>query len=198
MASASYKASAPLVFNGENYPIWVVKMKAYLHAFDLWDVIEVGEKLPILSQANPTIAQLKQHSEDVAKRFKVLSCIHSTISDSIFTRIMACESPKEAWDKLKEDFQGSDRMWQIQILNLLKEFDILKMREDESIKKYSDKILKLVNQLRLTREDLLEKRIVNKVFVSLLEKFEAKISSLEYFKDLSKTTITELVNALQA
>lgn len=28
----------------------------------------------------------------------------------MFTRIMACETAKEAWDKLKEEFEGSDRV----------------------------------------------------------------------------------------
>ncbi|WRX29551.1 Integrase [Theobroma cacao] len=72
------------------------------------------------------------------------------------------------------------------------------MKEDKTIKKYSDKIMKLVNQLRLLGEDLSERRIVNKVLVSLPEKFEAKISSLEDSKDLSQLTVAELVNALQA
>ena len=42
------------------------------------------------------------------------------------------------------------------------------------------------------------KRIVEKVMVTLPERFEAKISSLEDTWDLSILTLTELVNALQA
>ncbi|EOY00649.1 Uncharacterized protein TCM_010552 [Theobroma cacao] len=88
--------------------------------------------------------------------------------------------------------------WQMQPLNLHKEFEILRMKENEIIKGYSDKIMKLVNQLRLLEEDLSERRIVNKVLVSLPKKFEAKISSLEDSKDLSQLTIIELVNTFQA
>ncbi|GKV32940.1 hypothetical protein SLEP1_g41503 [Rubroshorea leprosula] len=43
-----------------------------------------------------------------------------------------------------------------------------------------------------------EKRIVEKVLVSLPEKFEHKISSLEDSKDMTQMTLSELVNALQA
>ncbi|WRX30250.1 hypothetical protein QQP08_022737 [Theobroma cacao] len=120
-------------------------MKAYLRAFHLWEVVEVvGEPL-VTRPTNSTITQIKQHSEEVAMHYKALSCIHSSMTDSIFTRIIACESPKEAWDKLKEEFHGSDKTRQIQVLNLLREFEVLKMREDETIKDYFEKVLKIVN-----------------------------------------------------
>ncbi|XP_017972491.1 PREDICTED: uncharacterized protein LOC108661117 [Theobroma cacao] len=197
MASTSYNAPAPPVFSGENYAIWSVKMEAYLRAFDLWEVVEVGGD-PSEQRQNPTIAQMKQYSEEVARRFKALSCIHSAVSDIIFTRIITCKSAKEAWDKLKEEFQGSVRTRQIQALNLWREFEILRMKEEEGLKDYTDKVIKVVNQLKLLGEDVPEKRVVNKILVSLPEKFEAKISSLEDSKDLSSFTVVELVNALHA
>ncbi|XP_021300771.1 uncharacterized protein LOC110429189 [Herrania umbratica] len=83
---------------------------------------------------------------------------------------MTCEAPKEAWDKLKEEFHGSDRTRKMQVLNLLRVFEGLKMKDEETIKEFSDKVLKVVNQLRLLGEDLLEKRIVNKVLQSHVEK----------------------------
>ncbi|EOY32548.1 Uncharacterized protein TCM_040529 [Theobroma cacao] len=197
MASSNYSIAAPPVFNGNNYPMWAVKMKAYLKAFDLWEVVEVGGDPPT-RQANPTIAQIKQYNEEVAKRFKALSCIHSAVTDAIFVRIMACESAKEAWDKIKEEFHGSDRTRQIQILNLLREFEVLKMKDEETMKDYSDKVLRVVNQLRLFGENITERRVVNKFLVSLPEKFESKISSLEDSKDLTTMSVSELINVLQA
>ncbi|KAG8645275.1 hypothetical protein MANES_10G049666v8 [Manihot esculenta] len=103
MASSSYLAPPPPVFLGENYLIWSVKMKAYLKAYDLWEVVETGRDPPPLRD-NAMVAQMKQHSEECAKKFKALYCLYFAISDVIFTRIMACESVKEAWDKLKEEF----------------------------------------------------------------------------------------------
>ncbi|EOY19734.1 Copia-like retrotransposable element, putative [Theobroma cacao] len=173
MASTSYNAPAPPVFSGENYAIWSVKMEAYLRAFDLWEVVEVGGDPPEQRQ-NLTIEQMKQYSEEVAKRFKALSCIHSTVSDIIFTSIMTCKSAKKAWDKLNEEFQGSVRIRQIQALNLWREFEILRMKEEEGLKDYTDKVIKVVNQLKLLGEDVPKK------------------------KDLSSFTVVELVNALHA
>ena len=55
----------------------------------------------------------------------------------------------------------------------------------------------MVNKIRLLRQDLPDRRIVEKVLVSLLERFEAKISSLEDSRDLTKISLTVLMNSLQ-
>lgn len=60
-------------------------MKAYLRAFDLWDVIESKRDVTPLPN-NLTINQIKYHSKAVAKRCKTLSCIHSVVDEITFTQ----------------------------------------------------------------------------------------------------------------
>ena len=79
---------------------------------------------------------MKNYNDKKANRFKAKSCIESLVSDEIFMRIMTCETAKQAWDKLKKEFQGSDKTRQMQALNLRREFEILKMKETKSLKKY--------------------------------------------------------------
>ena len=87
----------------------------------------------------------------------------------------------------------------MQVLNLIREFEIVKMKELETIKDYSDKLLSIVNKVRILGKDFTDKRVVvHKIFVTLPEKYESKISSLEKSKDLSSISLVELVNALQA
>ncbi|XP_022764214.1 uncharacterized protein LOC111309412 [Durio zibethinus] len=172
-------------------------MKTCLSAFDLWEVVK-NEKEPPQLPANPTVTQMKNYSEEKAKRYKAKSCIESSVSDDIFIRIMTCETAKQAWDVLKEEFQGSDKTKQMQMLNLRREFEVLKMKEFKNLKKYNDRLMKIVNKIRLLGEELSDKRIVEKVLVSLPERFESKISSLEDSKDLTKITPVELFNILQA
>ncbi|XP_058006603.1 uncharacterized protein LOC110672283 [Hevea brasiliensis] len=75
---------------------------------------------------------------------------------------MACESAKEAWDKLRLEFQGSHKTKQMQIFNLRKEFELLRLKETEKVKDYIDRVMKIVNQIRLLGEEFEEKRIVQK------------------------------------
>ncbi|XP_022887542.1 uncharacterized protein LOC111403317 [Olea europaea var. sylvestris] len=197
MASTGFSAPLPSIFTRENYDFWAAKMKAYLKAYDLWEITETGMEPPPL-RANPTIAQLKQHSEEAAKKFKALSCIQFAVSDEIFTRIITCETAKEAWDKLQEEFRENARTRQMQVLNLRREYESLKMKEAETVKEFYDRLMKVVNKIRLLEDDLPDRIIVEKVLISLPEKFEAKISLLEYSRDLSTITLSELVNALHA
>ena len=193
---ASNTSLSPPIFNGDNYQIWAVKMKAHLRGLSLWQWVEEDRRIPPLGN-NPTLNQIRAHEEEEAKAPKALSQIYAAVSETVFTRIMTCETAKQAWDTLKEIYQGSERTRQMQVLNLRREFELLRMKETESIKDYSDRLLTIVNKIRLTGEELPDSRIVEKVLVSLPERFEAKISSLEDSRNLSQISLSELMNAVQ-
>jgi len=59
----------------------------------------------------------------------------------------------------------------MQVLNLRRELKAIKMKENEFVKDFADKFFK-VTQTKLLSEKLSDKRIVEKHFVSLPEKFE--------------------------
>ena len=58
--------------------------------------------------------------------------------------------------------------------------------------------MSIVNHTRLFGETFASERVVDKILVSVPEKYESKISSLEDSKDLSKISLVELVNSLSA
>ncbi|XP_052484500.1 uncharacterized protein LOC128039849 [Gossypium raimondii] len=169
MASSYFSPASPPVFNGEGFNIWAVKMRTYLQAFNLWEVVN-SDAEPAPLRANPTVSHIRQHTDERTKRHKAMSCIQNCVTDVIFMRIMACETPKEAWDKLKEEFQGTGRTRQQQLLNLRRDFENLKMKDEETVKQYSDRIMAVVNSIRLLGEKFSEARIVEKVMSTLPER----------------------------
>lgn len=60
-------------------------------------------------------------------------------------------------------------------LNLIKEFEMQRMKESETIKDYSGRLLDIVNKVRLLGTEFSDSRIVQKVLVTLPERFEATI-----------------------
>ena len=72
------------------------------------------------------------------------------------------------------------------------------MKESETINEYTNMLLSIANQIRLLGSEFSDSRIVQKILVTLLERFDAIVSSMENSKDLSKITLVELNNALQA
>ncbi|XP_059595329.1 uncharacterized protein LOC132254200 [Vitis vinifera] len=71
------------------------------------------------------------------------------------------------------------------------------MKESETIKEYSERLLSIANRVRLLGSEFKDSRIVEKILVTLPERFEATLTTLENTKDLSKITLAELLNSLQ-
>jgi len=171
MASNMYSLASPPEFTGGNYQMQVVRMKTYLQACDFWDAVEQEHETQPLP-ADPTLAQIRNHREERARKFKAKTCLYSAVSEAIFSRIIALDTAKQIWNYLQEEFYGNERIIQMQVLNLRREFEMQKMKETETIRDFSDKLLSIVNKVRLLGEDLLDKRVVEKILVTLPKRFE--------------------------
>ncbi|KAF2295071.1 hypothetical protein GH714_031340 [Hevea brasiliensis] len=196
-AEIPFNAIAPPVFNGENYQVWAIRMEAYLDANDLWEAVEEDYQVLPLPD-NPTMAQMKSFKERKARKSKAKNCLFAAVSSSIFTKIMSLKTAFDIWNYLKKEYEGNEKIKGMQVLNLVREFEIQKMKESETIKEYSDRLLNIVNKVRLFGTEFADTRIVQKILVTVPERFEATISSLENTKDLSKIGLAELIHALQA
>ena len=111
---------------------------------------------------------------------------------------MSLKSAKAIWDYLKAEYKGDERIRGMQVLNLTRDLEIQKMKETETIKDYSERLLNIANRVRLLGSVFNDSRIVEKILVTVPERFKATITTLEKTKDLSKITFAELLNALQA
>ncbi|WKA00249.1 hypothetical protein VitviT2T_018628 [Vitis vinifera] len=111
---------------------------------------------------------------------------------------MNLETPKLVWDKLQGEFEGSERVKTVRLLTWKREFELMKMKDDESVKDYSGRLMDVVNQIRLLGEAFTDQKVVEKIMVSVPQKFEAKISAIEESCDLQTLTIVELTSKLHA
>ncbi|PKI46771.1 hypothetical protein CRG98_032843 [Punica granatum] len=183
--SSTMSALAPPVFDGENYHAWVVRMQAYMEGCDFWEAVEQDYEVASLPN-NPTINHIKIHKERVTKKTKAKACLYAAVSLAIFTRIMVLGSTKEIWDFLEVEYKGNERVKGMKVLNLIREFERMQMKESESIKEYSNKLIEIANQVRILGTDLSDSRLVQKILVSVPERYEATIASLENSNDLSQ------------
>ena len=71
------------------------------------------------------------------------------------------------------------------------------MEKDESFDEFYAKLKDIVNSAFNLGEIILESKIVKKVLRSLIERFHAKITTIEESKDIDKIPLTELVGNLQ-
>eukprot|EP00257_Ricinus_communis_P023795 XP_015583877.1 uncharacterized protein LOC107262451 [Ricinus communis] len=179
---ASFTAIAPPIFDGTNYSGWAVRMEAYLDAIDVWEAVEQEYEIPPLPN-NPTMAQIQNHKNWKQQKSKAKSSLFAAVSTSIFNRIMTMRTAKEIWDFLKQEYERDERVRGMKASNLCRDFELEKMKELETIKEYSDRLLGSVNNVRLLGFDFFDSRIVQKPLITIPERFETTISSLENMKD---------------
>jgi hypothetical protein len=74
----------------------------------------------------------------------------------------------------------------------------MRMKENESVKDYSTRFLELVNQMKAYGEDMADRRIVEKILISLHEKFDPMVAVIEETKDLSSLGVQELLGSLKS
>ncbi|WRX10536.1 Integrase [Theobroma cacao] len=95
----------------------------------------------------------------------------NTLTPPIFQveNLLSKGMPIQLWHKLNSTVKKLPNML---ILNLSKQFEMLRMIEEENTQDSSDKVMKMVNQLRLFGEDVTDRRVVNKILKSeTLSKF---------------------------
>ncbi|XP_038687527.1 uncharacterized protein LOC119986908 [Tripterygium wilfordii] len=160
-------------------------------------MIEDGFDPSSLSE-NPSVQAIKDFNERQQKNFKALTFLYSAIDDSIFPRVVGIKTVKAAWSKLQEEFQGSERVRQQRLSTLKREFELLKMKDSETVREYSAKLMEIVNQMKLYGEQVTDYKVVEKILISLPDRFEAKISAIEESCNLKELSITELCTKLQA
>ncbi|RDX62212.1 hypothetical protein CR513_59476, partial [Mucuna pruriens] len=120
------------------------------------------------------------------------------VIDTIFSRIMGVTSAKEACNTLQEEFQGSAKVCASKFQTLQCEFELIKMKEYHTIEEYYSKIKEIVSQMKTYRENILYKKIVEKILISIPHKYVAIVTTIEQIKDLSTLSVIELMNSLEA
>ncbi|XP_047267465.1 uncharacterized protein LOC124897906 [Capsicum annuum] len=75
---------------------------------------------------------------------------------------MTCKLAKEIWDFLKKEYNGDERIRGMKVLNLVREFEMQRMKKSEAIKDYSDRLLLITNRVRILGTELNDNRIVQK------------------------------------
>jgi hypothetical protein len=105
--------------------------------------------------------------------------ILSGLVNSIYVKIMHCDSTNEIWDKLQNVYEGDEKFKGGKLQTYRGQFEQLKMKEDEAIVAYFLRVDEIVNAMKGLREEIKGSIIVQKVLRSLPMRFDPNISSLE-------------------
>jgi gag-polypeptide of LTR copia-type len=125
------------LFKEDNYEFWSIKIRTLLKSQGLWELVEMEA---------PSIDHIPI---EIAKRdVKALFFIQQVVHDTVFVKIAAAETAKEAWIILKTAFQGSSKVVAIKLQGLRREFETLNMNQDKSVQSFLTRVITIVNQIR--------------------------------------------------
>lgn len=112
--------------------------------------------------------------------------------ETIFDR----SSSKAIWDSMKQKFQGSTRVKRAQLQSLRCDFEVLCMKEGESVNAYFARVLSIANKMKAHGENMSQTMITEKILRSMISKFNYVVCSIEESNNMTTMTIDELQSSL--
>nr|KYP38559.1 Retrovirus-related Pol polyprotein from transposon TNT 1-94 [Cajanus cajan] len=97
---------------------------------------------------------------------------------------------------MKKKYQGSSRVKCAQFQALRRDFEVLQMKDGESVTDYCSRTMGIANNMRLHGEKMNDIAIVEKILHSLTPKFDYVVCSIEESNDIDDLSLDELQSSL--
>ncbi|BAT90103.1 hypothetical protein VIGAN_06128100 [Vigna angularis var. angularis] len=124
--------------------------------------------------------------------------LHQCISPTIFQKVSKATTAKEVWDILQDGYGNSDKVKKIRLQSLQRQYELLCMREQETVVEYIGRIQVVVNVMRACDKIVKYKKIVEKILQTLTPQYDHIVVAIEECKDLEVMKVEELQNSLEA
>ena len=169
----SYKIEIPKL-NRDNFSAWQGLMRLHLASIG-----DLGCKYLDEEYTTPTdtlsvgdIAKKKNHNA-------MMIDITSTLRYEEFDEIKDYKTTHAMWNKIKEIYGGDENVRRTKVKSLRGQFDQMRMREDENIAKYVERIKASVSVIRASRGKIEEETVISRVLRTLLPVYAIRVSSIQ-------------------
>ncbi|KAJ0970052.1 hypothetical protein J5N97_022929 [Dioscorea zingiberensis] len=180
--SSSISLQYPML-SRTNYTTWALEMKACLRAQGVWEAVEPKD----------ASTRVEEKKDQMA-----VSAIYQAVPEDVLLMLAEKETAKEAWQTLKTMYLGAERVKKAKAQTLKTEFEIIRMKESETIYDFAIRLTGVVNQIRGLGETLKESVVVEKLLRTIPPRLVSIVSTIEQFGDLDTMTIEEVVGRLKA
>ncbi|KAG6472491.1 hypothetical protein ZIOFF_069955 [Zingiber officinale] len=127
----------------------------------LWYTVE-EEDLPIPGEDAREDEKLRYKNHTINKH-KAASLLHDALTESMFTKIANCNTPKNIFDRLKAIHEGGDQIRKIHIRNRISDFEANRMSYKETVQDYYDCTIEIVNEIRALGGELPEEKPIKSI-----------------------------------
>ena len=120
--------------------------------------------------------------EDLAKKKNhniMMIDIASALSYEEFDEVKDCKTDFKLWKKLKDIYGGDENVKKAKAESLRGQFDHMRMREDENVAKYVERIKANVNAIRASRGEIKEEIVLSKTLKKILPIYAIRVSPIQ-------------------
>ena len=128
---------------------------------------------------------------------RAMAVIYNVVPEDVLGQHDNKVTAKETWDSLRTMNLSVERIKKAKIQMLKREFEMLTMREQESVANFAAKLIGLVAHIRSLGEKISEGIIVSKLLRVKLAKYDPIMSSMKQFGDLDTMTLDEAIGSLK-
>ena len=145
-SEANFMGASIPKFDGD-YDHWSMVMKNLLRSKEYWIAVESGYTEPE-SRDKMSAAEITSLEEMKLKDLKAKNYLFQSLDKSILKTITQKETSKQLWDSMKLKCQGNDRVKRAQLNRLRRDFEVLAMKQGESITDYFGRVMTVANDMR--------------------------------------------------
>ncbi|MQL84523.1 hypothetical protein Taro_017032 [Colocasia esculenta] len=111
--SEGQSVNIPPLFDEKDYTYWKTRMENFLQGLDyqIWSIVEEGDLL-VTNERDKLIEDDKKKISLNCKAKSILCC---SLSKKEFNRISACKSTMEMWEKLRNTYEGTNKVKETRI-----------------------------------------------------------------------------------
>nr|GEU67252.1 hypothetical protein [Tanacetum cinerariifolium] len=145
-----------------NYSLWAIRTQIIFEANGLWEIIEPNEKT----------------EADNKKDKNAIAFLYQALPEEQLLQITKYKTVKAIWEALKTRHLEEERVQQARLQTLKSDFEMLQMKEDETIDAFTTKLTTLVNKAsslgHTTEDETLVRKLLN-VVPDRLKTYEERI-----------------------
>jgi len=104
---------------------------------------------------------------------------------------------KAMFASLCANYEGSKKVREAKALMLVHQYELFKMKEDESIEQMYSRFQTLVSGLQILKKSYVASNHVSKILRSLPARWRSKVTAIEEAKDLSTLSVEDLACSLK-
>ncbi|GJT81031.1 zinc finger, CCHC-type containing protein [Tanacetum coccineum] len=151
------------------------------HANGLWEMIEPDNK----TQA------------DNKKDKTAIAFLYQALPEEQLLQITKHKTAKAIWDALKTRHIGEERVQQARLQTLKSDFEMLHMKEDETIDTFTAKLTTLVNKAASLGHTMEDETLVRKLLNAVPDRYLQIVASIEQYSYLDEMSVDEAIGRLK-